>query len=185
MFNKHSSKYIQNIVHSHTFTDPHNSLLWSSGLAHAVLLYLSVSTHFTLHFPSAAFHIPSHQEAEGEEQSTGRHKREKWRKLCVCFSYQLPVTTFEKAQELGIYLGSSLVPRRTPAPLSHNLEIWDLECKHTGMPLVWPFRNGKMNDVLSVHITCFGRQDYWSQSANSKLSQDRALQMLRGAEELP
>lgn len=28
-----------------------------------------------------------------------------------------------------MYLGSSLVPRRTPAPLCRNLEIWNLECK--------------------------------------------------------
>lgn len=47
-----------------------------------------------------------------------------------------------------MYLGSSLVPRRTPAPLYHNLQIWDLECEHTGMPLVWPLRNGKMNGVV-------------------------------------
>lgn len=50
------------------------SLLQGSGPAHAVLLYVSVSTLFTLHFPSAAFHIPAHQGAEGEEQSIGRHQ---------------------------------------------------------------------------------------------------------------
>lgn len=39
----------------------------------------------------------------------------------------LPVMNFEKAKELGLYLGSSLVPQRTQAPLFHNLEIWNLE----------------------------------------------------------
>lgn len=38
----------------------------------------------------------------------------------------LPVVNFEKAVELGIYLGSSLAPQRTQVPLYHNLEIWNL-----------------------------------------------------------
>lgn len=62
-------------------------LLWGSEGAHAVLLYISVSTHFTLHFPSAAFHIPPHRGAEGADRSRGRH--EERNKLCVCFSSYL------------------------------------------------------------------------------------------------
>lgn len=71
--------------------------------------------------------------------------------LCLLFQLPLPVATFffyKNPEELGIYLESSLVPRRTPAPLYHNLQIWDLEFKHTGMPLVWPFRGGRTNGVV-------------------------------------
>lgn len=55
-------------------------LLWGSEAAHAELLYLSVITHFTLHFPSAAFYIPAHQEGEGGGAESRTARRGKCRK---------------------------------------------------------------------------------------------------------
>lgn len=133
MFLKMSSiDTVENIYSAckYTYTEPHNivSLLWGSEAAHAVLLYLSVSTHFTLHFPSGAFHIPSHWGSEGEEQSIGRHEGENGETLVSAFATSSPYRNFLIHRELIIYLVSSLVPRRKPAPLYRNLEIWDLKC---------------------------------------------------------
>ena len=101
MFLKMCSKDTPENIYSalnirHTYTDPHNivSFLWGFEAAHAVLLYLSVSTHFTLHFPSAAFHIPTHWGAEGEEQSTGGHEGENGETLVSAFATSSPCSNF-------------------------------------------------------------------------------------------
>lgn len=99
----------------------------ASVAAHAVLLCLSVSTHFTLHFPS-------HQGAEGDDQRTGQHVKKVEENIVSGFQIVLllPIVILNKDKELEVYLGSSLVPRRKPAPLYHNLEIWDLNWQHKG-----------------------------------------------------
>lgn len=82
-----SSKTLKQLYTIHSPWNTHTQTHFHScGAAHAVLLYASVSTHFTLHFHSAAFHIPPHQGAEGEEQSGMKGKMEK---QTVCFSNYL------------------------------------------------------------------------------------------------
>lgn len=59
-----------------------------------------------------------------------------------------------------MYLESSPVPRRTPAPLCRNLEIWNLECKAHRNAITEASQ--KKNDEQcrnwfpSVHVRCLG-----------------------------
>lgn len=131
---KRSSSHIQNITHEHKA-----SIVALLRFSTCCASSASVSTHFTLHFHSAAFHIPPHQGGEGG----GREITET---QTVCFSSY--ISPFSKPnKEFAMYLGSSPVPQRTPAPLCRNLEIWNLECKAHRNAITEASRKRMMNNA--------------------------------------
>lgn len=84
------------LFRAHVCTQKHTqhtrSLLWGWEEGHAVLLYLSVSTHFTLHFPSTDFHILVSAGGRGEKRADWGGKLGGERTMCQgvfkpsCFS---------------------------------------------------------------------------------------------------
>lgn len=73
------------------------------------------------------------------------------------------------------YLGSSRVSQKTPVPLFHNLEIWNLKSDQNTQEFhkCKPFRSGKMNGVVDLQLrNMFGKNKITGlkKSAKFKLS---------------
>lgn len=121
------------------------ALLWGSTCC---VSSASVSTHFTLHFHSAAFHIPPHQGAEGGGT-------ERLSAFPAIFLLSVNQTrswrcTWDSLRSLGEHQ-------------LHFAVIWKSgvwKAKHTEMTLLRPLRksNGKWHQNLfpSAHVTCLG-----------------------------
>lgn len=131
------------LEHMYARKNTHNTHAPSCGAGRKGMLcsFTSLSAH-TSHYISP-LRISTSSSQQGVEGKRGRIEGGSWvvKGPCVrgfsnppAFLTELQLRSYRSFEK---YLGFSPGPQRTPAPLSRNPEICDLQRKHKGMEWVW------------------------------------------------